>query len=128
MENPTWIDPLNTKKIIRFIKENHTSQFNVYDITHNETHNNNDIISVLDHINYTGHNPLIGHQKDLPNPFTDISNLYKDMGGVTTSCLGIFFNTNKSNHSYPSTYLCYIPMVLKALKKETSHGFLINVL
>ena len=128
MENPIWIDPLNTKKIIQFIKENNTAQLNVYDITHNTQHNNNDIISVSDHINYTGDNPLIGYQKNLPNPFIDISNLYKETAGVTTSCLGKHFNKNKNTHLHPSTYLCYIPIILKALKKEKPNGFLINVL
>ena len=128
LENTTYIDPLDTKKIIQLIKENTTPQFNVYDITYNEKHTNNDIISVSDHINYTGHNPLIGHQQDLPNPFIDISNLYKNTAGVTTSCIGKNFDKNKTTHQYPSTYLCYIPIILKALKQETTHGFLINIL
>jgi hypothetical protein len=128
IENPTWIDPLNTKKIINMINENENVQFHVYDITCNARHNNNDIISISDHINQTGHNPLIGYQKDLPSPFTDISNLYKDTGGVTTNCIGKNFNHDKNNPQYPSTYLCYIPIILKALKKETTHGFLINTL
>ena len=128
LENPMWIDPLNTGNIIKMINENKNVQFHVYDITHNVTHNNNDIIPISDHINHTGHNPLIGHQKDLPNPFTDISNLYKDTKGVTTSCIGKNFNHHKNNHQYPSTYMCYIPIILKALKKETTHGFLINAL
>lgn len=127
-ENPTWIDPLNTKKIIKLINENENVQFHVYDITHNAKHNNNAIISVSDHINHTGHNPLIGYQKDFPSPFTDISNLYKDTGGVTTNCIGKNFNQHKNNHQYPSTYLCYMPIIFKALKKETIHGFLINAL
>lgn len=128
LNNPTWIDPLNTKNIINLIKENNNIQFQVYDITYNKTHKNNQIFPVSDHINYTGHNPLIGRQKDLPSPFIDISNLYKNTGGVTTSCLGKNFNQHKNTHLYPSTYLCYIPIISRALKKENTSGFLINIL
>mgnify|MGYP001288599784 FL=1 len=52
-------------------------EITIYDITKTKTHPPNTIISVKDHINRTGNNHLIGHQKELKINFVDISKLYK---------------------------------------------------
>ena len=81
-----------------------------------------------DHINKTGHNPLIGNQKNLEKPFIDISNLYNTKHGITTHCLGERYNKYKEEYKYPSKYLCYISIIARALGKKNINAFLINTL
>ena len=128
IENPNLINPLDTTRTINFINKNKSSQFNVYDITHNKMHPNNEIISVSDHINCTGHNPLIGYQKKFSKQFIDIANIYHHKQGVQTKCMGAYYEKQKTQETYPSTYLCYITIILKALEKESTKGFLVNIL
>lgn len=80
------------------------------------------------HINKTGHNPLIGEQNKTKEPFIDISNLYSSTDGVITCCLGKHFDDYKNKYKYPSQYLCYISIIAKALGKDDIRGFLINTL
>jgi len=126
--NAITINVLDTKKTIQQIKKLAGDPINIYDITHNRKHKNNDIIKVSDHINKTGHNPLIGYQNQLAKPFIDISNLYKTKNGITTHCLGKHFNHHKNDYEYPSTHLCYLSIIAKALGKENIKAFLVNTL
>ena len=128
IESPTLINPLNTINTINFINENKNAKFNVYDITHNKKHRNKEIISVSDHINCTGHNPLIGYQNFFSKPFIDISTIYKAKEGIRTTCMGAHFDNKKHQNLYPSTYLCYTTIILEALEKNFIKGFLVNTL
>ena len=38
------------------------------------------------------------------------------------------FEQHKKEHTYPSTYLCYVTIIAKALGKENICGYLINTL
>ena len=111
------------KKVIKFFSKD---TIYVYDTTHNTQHKNNEIIAVSDHINQTGHNPLIGNQNKLNTPFIDISNLYQTTNGITTHCLGRRFNQHKKNYKYPSTHLCYISIIAHAIGIKKIHAFLVN--
>jgi len=114
-----------TKNIdqIKAIKSNHIE---IYDLTYSANHNHNDLIPVSDHINKTGQNPLIGNQQKIDKPFVDISNLYQSKKGVTTDCLGKHFSQHKKEHLYPSTHLCHIAIIARAVNKKTITAFLIN--
>ena len=122
------IDPLNTSQAINKINKLSKGPIHIYDITQNSEHKANDVIKVSNHINKTGHNPLIGEQKQTKEPFIDISNLYSSTDGVTTCCLGKHFDNYKNQYKYPSQYLCYISIISKALGKDNIRGFLINIL
>ena len=71
------INPLDTDKIIKHIKPLNSEDdiLWVFDITHNAKHKNHEKINVSDHINRTGHNPLIGNQNKIESHFIDISNV-----------------------------------------------------
>ena len=110
-KNIIIVNPQNTTKTIQQIKKLTNNPIHIYDTTENHNYKANNIIKVSDHINKTGHNPLIGNQKKLPEPFIDISNLYSSTNGIITHCLGKHFNQYKQKHEYPSKYLCYISML-----------------
>tara|TARA_Y100001968_G_C19403564_1_gene742385 strand:- start:407 stop:868 length:462 start_codon:yes stop_codon:yes gene_type:complete len=125
-ETSMVFDPSDTIKNIETISAISSQKIEIYDYTYTVNHNNGDIISVAGHINKTGNNPLIGHQKYLDKPFVDLSNLYNTPEGVTTECLGKYFDKHKQKHLYPSTYLCYIAIIARAYHKKTIRAFLIN--
>ena len=127
VENITIIDPLETLRAIKQIKALPQGPIEIYDYTLSLKHRSREIIKVSDHINMTGNNPLIGNQKELPKQFVDISNLYNSESGVTTTCLGKYFNQNKQSYQYPSAYLCYIAIIVRALERKNIHAFLINM-
>ena len=128
LNGSTIIDTLNTPKTIQQINKLLDGPLHIYDITSNPKHKTNETIKVLDHINKTGHNPLIGHQNELTKQFIDISNLYNTTSGVITHCLGKHFNQHKEKHEYPSTYLCHVSIIAQALGKNDINAFLINLL
>ena len=128
LNNTTIIDALDTPRTTQQINKLSEGPLHIYDITHNPKHKTNETIKVLDHINKTGHNPLIGHQNQLTKPFIDISNLYNTTNGVITHCLGKHFNQHKKDYEYPSTYLCYVSIIAKAVGKNDINAFLINLL
>ena len=128
IHNIIVIDPLDTRQAINKINKLSKEPIHIYDTTKNNKHKANDIIKVSNHINKTGHNPLIGEQKQTKEPFIDISNLYSSTDGVTTCCLGKHFDKYKYKYKYPSQYLRYISIIAKALGKDNIHGFLINTL
>lgn len=127
-KNIIIINNEDTTKTIRQIKKIITTPIHIYDVTENREYKKNEIIPVSNHINKTGHNPLIGYQKILPEPFIDISQLYHSSNGVTTFSLGEYFKTHKEKYKYPSKYLCYISIIARALGKNNIHAFLVNQL
>ena len=126
--NITVINSTETETAINQIKRLPRGPIEIYDYTFNPQHNHNERIAILDHINKTGHNPLIGNQDKIRKQFIDISSLYKTKEGVTTRCLGKRFNTKKKDNKYPSTYICHVAIILKALGRENIKAFLINIL
>ena len=84
----------------------------IYDITcdlETKTHK----ITVNDHINKTGKNPLIGQK---PIQFIDITRLYiKNKKGITTTCLGERYGKEKNAHPHPSTTLCLVAILCKKI-------------
>ena len=127
-KNIIIINKEDTTKAIRQIEKIINTSIHIYDVTQNREHEKNEIITVSNHINKTGHNPLIGYQKMLSEPFIDISQLYHSTNGVTTCSLGQYFNTHKENYKYPSKHLCYISIIARALGKNNTHAFLVNQL
>jgi len=120
------INPKNIAETIKILKKLQQHSIEIYDITHNPQKLHNEEIIVKDHINQTGNNPLIGIQSKFSEPFIDISNTYSVNDGVTTVCLGPHYNQHKNQYAYPSTYLCYISILAKAIGVKKIKATLIN--
>ena len=104
---------------------NNIDQLIIYDITETKRAQRGAIISVSDHINRTGTNPLIGQQKELGIDFIDITMLYsKKTNAVNTDCCGKKLNRK---YPYPSHYLCNISILAKAMNVQNIAAFLINI-
>ena len=99
--NITVINSTEPETAINQIKRLTRGPIEIYDYTFNPQHNHDERIIISDHINKTGHNPLIGNQDKIRKQFIDISSLYKTKDGVTTRCLGKRFNTQKKENKYP---------------------------
>ena len=89
----TVIDPTEYINNIKLF-QNIGNKITIYDLTKTTKANNNDNIYVSDHINQTGHNPLIGNQKTTNTTFIDISHKYKSTSGVASVFVNII---NKSD-------------------------------
>ena len=118
------VNPRNFSALCSILKEK--KEVIIYDITTTTKHPQKTIISVNDHINKTGNNPLVGKQKELNIDFVDITNLYKKkQNGVITVCCGKSLNTQ---YKYPSSYLCNISIMAKAIGVQRISAFLLNIL
>lgn len=122
------VKPHSFNVIISAINNIQPNTLTVYDITYSQAHTNQYVFEVSDHINKTGHNPLIGYQKKLDKQFFDVSQLYTSKRGITTNCLGKHFDKEKHNHQYPSEYLCYISIIARAAGVNKIKAYLINIL
>ena len=120
------INPNNIAGTIKILKSLKQQTIEIYDITHNPQMSHNEKIIVKDHINQSGNNPLIGIQNQFLEPFIDISNTYNGDNGVTTVCLGAHYDKYKNKHEYPSTYLCYVSILAKAIGVKKINATLIN--
>ncbi len=127
-QHPKLINPRNTKEIIVTLNQQKKEPVSIYDITYNAQHENNYICEVSDHINKTGHNPLIGNQHNFSEQFTDVSDLYSSSNGVTTTSLGPYFSEQKNQHSHPSEYLCYIAIIARAIGFSKVNAYLVNII
>ena len=78
--NITVINSTETETAINQIKRLPRGPIEIYDYTFNPQHNHDERITISDHINKTGHNPLIGNQDKIRKQFIDISSLYKTKG------------------------------------------------
>ena len=98
-------DQKNLKEHEEKIKK--AKEITIYDITYNDRKKEGDIVSVLDHINKTGKNPLV--RKNETPVFVDISNLYiNNKKGLITTCLGENYNNFYKQVKNPSSDLCLI--------------------
>ena len=120
------INPKDIAGSIKILKSLRQQMIEIYDITHNPQMPHNEKIIVKDHINQSGNNPLIGIQNQFLEPFIDISNTYSVDNGVTTVCLGAHYDKYKNKHEYPSTYLCYVSILAKAIGVKKINATLIN--
>ena len=117
------VNPRDFSEVSSFLKN--IENLSIYDITKTSKYPPNTIISVNDHINRTGENLLVGHQKELQIDFIDIAKLYKTKkDSVKTDCCGKKLNIY---YQYPSHYLCNISILAKALGVQKISGFLINI-
>ena len=98
----------------------------IYDIT--KANPKTKKISIKNHINKTGFNPLVGNQQTFKIDFLDITTIYfcKSKKGKTTTSLGKKYFKNKDEEKTPSTYLANIAIICKALKFQQIEAFLIN--
>ena len=126
IEGSIYINCRKNKDLFEEIRKINFDQINIYDTTHQAQAPDGKIIEVRDHINQTGENPLIGNQNKLKEQFIDISKLYKTQSGVTTTCLGEQYEAYKETVSYPSTHMCQVSIIAKAIGKNKVKGFLIN--
>ena len=120
------INPNNIAGTIKILKSLKQQTIEIYDITHNPQMSHNQKIIVKDHINQSGNNPLIGIQNQFFEPFIDISNTYNVDNGVTTVCLGAHYDKHKNKYEHPSTYLCYVSILAKAIGVKKINAILIN--
>ena len=118
----------NIDNIVNFLSNrDKQQQIIVYDITHAKKLETTPILNIKDHINQTGENWLRGNQNKLKIGFIDITKLYENQRGVITTCLGKNYNNNNKLHQYPSTYICNIAIVVRALGFYNISGKLINL-
>ena len=121
------------EKLIKKLANKEKQEVLIFDTTTNQNHRNLEIIEVKDHINKTGENPLIEHQKSFNQRFIDITDIYKPNNHTqarTTTSKGKRTTTNthkRPNQKYASTYLCNIAIICAALQFKKIRGFLINV-
>ncbi|MBC8213427.1 MAG: hypothetical protein ISR90_04645 [Candidatus Marinimicrobia bacterium] len=123
------VDPEDVHKVINILKtiRKQSKTITVYDITKSELLKNEEIITVSDHINKTGHNPIIGVQKELKVDFTDLSHLYKrSKKHVVATCFGN--RQVPGSAEYPAGFLCNITILAKAIGFKNIKGKLINCL
>lgn len=123
------VDNINYLHTIKKLNTIKNTPIIIYDITTIKKTNNKhpQTYNVTDHINLTGHNPLMGNQQHIQKPFFDISNLYihnKKQTPVVTHCLGNKYETEKNNFTFPSTYLCHLSIMARATGKTKISAFL----
>ncbi len=122
LSNPV-LNPQDYSAIHLALKE--AQQITIFDITTTKKHPKKTIINVNDHINRTGNNPLIGHQKELGIDFTNICKLYNsEQHSIKTDCCG---KTLNRRYPYPSHYLCNISILAKAIGVPKISAFLVNI-
>ena len=120
------ISPTNIDDTITLFQKHikQTNKINIYDRTSNNKAKEGSIITVSDHLNKTGINPLIGRQKTLKIDFIDMTNIYNDKNGIITHCFG---KKLYKKYDYPSHYLSIIVILARAIGFKTINGFLINI-
>ena len=98
----------------------------IWGATTSKKHQKDEIIKVNDHINFTGHSPLLGKQKELKISFPDMTNLYiKTETGITTTSRGKYFLTD-DEYKYPTENFCYFGIIARSLGIKKIKGYLIN--
>ena len=99
--------------------ENKNTEIIIYDLG-SKYPKNPQLLEVVDHINKTGINPIIGMKKI---EFKDISKLYASNKGIVTTCYGEKTNTS---HIYASHYLCVFSILVYYLGFTNIKGFIVN--
>ena len=118
------VDPKNFNQCWDILKSAQNETVEIYDLTKSKKLNPGEIISVNDHINKTGQNPLIGKQKSLSIDFIDLSTIYNQSNsGVITECCGEYLFEHSD---FPTHYLCNIIIIAAALKIPKVSAFIQN--
>ena len=118
------INPNNADQLITILSG--LNKIEIYDLTQTKQCPNFYQVNVKDHINRTGHNPLINKQKIINKDFIDITKLYQHKNkSIITNCCGKKLDLQ---YEYPSHYLCHVTILAKALDVTNIYAFLINVL
>tara|TARA_B100000315_G_scaffold155329_1_gene143836 strand:+ start:106 stop:360 length:255 start_codon:yes stop_codon:yes gene_type:complete len=83
-------------------------------------------MSVRDHINRTGENPLRGKWLGGENTnFIDLTNLYNfNKDSIITDCCG---NKRINQYPFPSPFLCHISIIAKALAIDKISAYVVNI-
>jgi hypothetical protein len=126
LSHPTGVvlDFSKTDECIIYLRSRKEKSISIYDITQNKKRSDKSIISVNDHINSTGSNPLIGRQKKLAIDFIDMTSIYQqtENGVVSHSCGKIL----DFQFDYPSHFLSHIAIIARALNFQAINAYLIN--
>lgn len=96
----------------------------IYDATKTKEFAQGETIKIINHINRTGHNPLIGRQKEFGINFLDITKIYNNQKGVITDCCG---NKLDTTYQFPSHYLCHFSILAAACGIKEIYANLINI-
>ena len=122
MQENKVINPTNFKNIYNLFNSTADRELCIFDATITKQIKKNQTIQVMDHINKTGINILIGQKKKLDINFIDLSYLYTyDQNSIITECCGETLNSEKE---YPSHYLCHITTLARAMNYQTIIGYL----
>ena len=118
------LDFSKTDECIVFLSSIKKKGISIYDITQNEKLDFEVIISVNDHVNCTGSNPLIGRQQKLGVDFVDMTRAYEQKAdGIITHSGGKKLNLQ---FDFPFHYLAHIIILAQTLKFKSIGAFLIN--
>ena len=118
------LDFSKTDECIVFLSSVKDKGISIYDITQNEELDFEAIISVNDHVNCTGSNPLVGRQQKLGIDFVDMASVYEQKSdGIITHSGGKKLNLQ---FDFPSHYLAHIIILAQTLKFKSIGAFLIN--
>ena len=127
-EDTEELNPRNIKKVIEKFKLAVKNGFKieVLDLTDNPEITTGTLITVNDHINCTGDNPLRGNQKLFKTDFPDLTRIYKQHSrGVITTSWGSH-KTEPQTNKFPTKYFCYFGIIAGALGLQPISGFLVN--
>ena len=117
------VDLKKIKPTIEFFNKINPQKIKIYDLTKSKQLKENETISVKDHINKTGVNPIIGNKELSLKGFKDIGNIYLLKEGITTTCCGKELN---QNFKYPSHYLCIYTILLHYIGYQKIEAYLVN--
>ena len=118
------LDFSKTDECIAFLSSVKNKDIAIYDITQNEELDFEEIISVKDHVNCTGKNPLVGRQQKLGIDFIDMTSVYEQKSdGIITHSVGENLNLE---FDFPSHYLAHIIILARTLKFKSIGAYLIN--
>ena len=120
------IDPTNFLAMYNLFKTATDKGLCIYDATTSKNLKYGQTVRIIDHINNTGTNILIGQQKTLKIDFTDLTNFYfHNQKGVITTCCGKNVNIEKE---YPCHYLCHPATLARAMQFKKITGYLYNII
>ncbi|MFQ6609210.1 MAG: hypothetical protein ACE5D7_00275 [Fidelibacterota bacterium] len=119
------VDPVNIDQTISTLKSirEKTVKIEIFDYSPPQKPTGR-ILSVNDHVNRSGINPLVGRQKLLDVEFIDLTGMYvKKKGGITTICCGN--HPIPENTLYPSMYLSTVSILAKAMDYKEIHAYIV---
>jgi len=100
----------------------------IYDITFNTKHKEQQVFAINDHINRIGENPFIGQQNFFNIDFINVEKIYLQTNtGITTTSCGNRYKQQKKLYLFPSTYIANIS-ALAHIHQYKVKGFLVNQL